>query len=549
MLWCSFNSLQAQAREKQQSERTPVSSIKVTSRKVSSGSGSRHLGLPRYRSVDLLISPSPSETRLSEIAVCSPHSSRESLHSTSQHELLAASPAESSEPKSLSLDLSRHLFTQTVIVGVKSPVRSQSFDTFRSIVAESAEEDLSPTSADRPDKEDCGSSSDGRGLQVITEEEEKAAKEKIHTSADLQATSSPLDSKEASEVTEGAIVDQNTFQPVTFASPETLPNLEEDTCTPITEKACLDSCVPDQTPDEGDMSGRRRMIIKPSAYGPRKEQKLTTSVPSESSGSSIGVTSPTENASMSETAKEGVGLTPPMPQPVPETTSAFRDMVLTLQLQSKETKFGFMLSDVAGVGGLFAIESITPGKCGIHYNTCLITYNGVGKDNVNCGMSTAVTLLIESSAALHLFLSSCCCTTSSSSANIWLSFPLYTLPPPSFPPSLYPSFPPSLYPSFPPSLYPSFPPSLYPSLPPSLYPSFPPSLYPSFPPSLYPSFPPSLYPSFPPSLPPTPGSPASRTDMRPSDLLLKVNSTSTEGLGYKQVTGLVKKVPARTSLC
>lgn len=346
---------------------TPVSSIKVTSRKVSSGSGGHHLGLPRYNSVDLLISPSASETRLSEIAFCSPCSSGDSLNSTSQHKFSATATTESSESKSLSIDLSRRLFTQTVVVGVKSPVRSQSFDTFCSVVAEGAVEGLSPTSSE---KRDLTSSLDGRSLQVIREEEEKATKEKVNTSAGSLPTY-PLDSRKISEVVEEAVIDQDSFQPVTFASPETLPNVEEDTCTPVAEKACLDSWVPDQTPDETSMSGRRRMIIRPSAYEPRKEQKLSTPGLSEASDPTVAVMSPTKDASMPHAAKEGPGMAPFNPQPAPE--AAFRDTVFTLHLQPKESKFGFQLSDVAGVGGLFAIASITPGEIDTHYTTCLAT--------------------------------------------------------------------------------------------------------------------------------------------------------------------------------
>ena len=383
---------------KQQSEvksTPPVSSIKVTSRKVSSGSSSRQLGLPQYNSVELLISPSPSETRLSEFAFCSPSSSGESPNCTSQHIPSAASPAEYTESKGLSLDLSKQLFTQTVIVGVRSPVRSQSWDTLHSVVAQSTEEDLSPTSADLPDKADLSPTSadlpdkadlsptsadlpdkaglsaslDGRVLQAITEEEEKATKGKVQASADLLDTSSPLDGKKkASEVIEEAIAEQDSFQPVTSASPEILPSLEGDTPTSVTEEPCLDSCVPDQTPDERSMSGRRRMIIKPSAYGPRKQQELPTPTTSEGSDSTTGVISPAEDASVPQAAKERAGVVPPKPQPMPE--AAFWDTVLTLQLQAKETKFGFRLSDAAGVGGLFPIEGITPGECGTRCIVC-----------------------------------------------------------------------------------------------------------------------------------------------------------------------------------
>ena len=367
---CLFPQPLPQAKRQTDVKRTPpVSSIKVTSRKVSSGSSSRQLEVPRNNSVELLISPSPSETRLSEFPFCSPSSSGESLNCTSQQVPSAASPAESSEPKGLSLDLSKQLFTQTVIVGVKSPVRSQSFNTFQSVVAQSAEEDLSPTSADLSDKADLSASLDGRVLQAITEEEEKATKDKVQTSADLLNTSSPLESKKkASEIIEEAIADQDSFQPLTSASPEILSSLEGDTPTSITEEPSLDSCVPDQTPDERSMSGRRRMIIKPSAYGPRKQQELPTPTTSEGSDSTTGVISPAEDASMPQAAKEGAGVVPPKSHPVPE--AAFWDMVLTVQLQAKETKFGFRLSDVAGAGGLFPIESITPGECGTHCNVC-----------------------------------------------------------------------------------------------------------------------------------------------------------------------------------
>ena len=366
---CLFPQPLPQAKRQTEVKSTPpVSSIKVTSRKVSSGSSSRQLELPRNNSVELLISPSRRETRLSEFPFCSPSSSGESLNCTSQHVPSAASPAESSEPKGLSLDLSKQLFTQTVIVGVKSPVRSQSFDTFQSVVAQSAEEDLSPTSADLSDKADLSASLDGRVLQAITEEE-KATKDKVQTSADLLNTSSPLESKKkASEIIEEAIAEQDNFQPVTSASSEILPSLEGDTPTSITEEPSLDSCVPDQTPDERSMSGRRRMIIKPSAYGPRKQQELPTPTTSEGSDSTTGVISPAEDASMPQAAKEGAGVVPPKPHPVPE--AAFWDTVLTVQLQAKETKFGFRLSDVAGAGGLFPIESITPGECGTHCNVC-----------------------------------------------------------------------------------------------------------------------------------------------------------------------------------
>ena len=361
---CLFPQPLPQAKQQSEVKSTPpVSSIKVTSRKVSSGSSSRQLGLPQYNSVELLISPSPSETRLSEFAFCSPSSSGESPNCTSQHVPSAASPAEYTESKGLSLDLSKQLFTQTVIVGVRSPVRSQSWDTLHSVVAQSAEEDLSPTSADLPDKADLSASLDGRVLQAITEEEEKATKGKVQASADLLDTSSPLDGKKkASEVIEEAIAEQDSFQPVTSASPEILPSLEGDTPTSVTEEPCLDSCVPDQTPDERSMSGRRRMIIKPSAYGPRKQQELPTPTTSEGSDSTTGVISPAEDASVPQAAKERAGVVPPKPQPVPE--AAFWDTVLTLQLQAKETKFGFRLSDAAGVGGLFPIEGITPGECG-----------------------------------------------------------------------------------------------------------------------------------------------------------------------------------------
>lgn len=361
---CLFPQLLLQAKQQTEVKSAPsVSSIKVTSRKVFSGPRSCQLGLPQYNSVELLISPSPSETKLSEFAFCSPSSSGELLNHTSQHVPSADSPTESSEPNSLSLDLSKQLFTQTVIVGVRSPVRSQSFNIFRSVAAQStAKEDLSSTSADLSDKTDHSASLDGRVLQAKTEEEEKATKGKVQTSADLLDNSSPLDSKKKdSEVIEEAIAEQDSFQPVTSASPEILPSLE-DTPTSVAEEPCLDSCVPDQTPDERNMSGRRRMIIKPSAYGPRKQQEPATPTTSEGSNSTTGVTSPAEDASMPQATKEGNGVVQPKPHPVPE--AAFWDTVLTLQLQAKETKFGFRLSDVAGVGGLFPIESITPGECG-----------------------------------------------------------------------------------------------------------------------------------------------------------------------------------------
>ena len=346
----SFNLLlQSQTREKQQPERKrtlPISSIKVTSRKVPSGLASRYSSLPRYNSVDLLISPSASETKLSEIVFGSPYSSRESLNSTSQHELSATSPTESTEPKNLSLELSRRLFTQTVVVGVKSPVRSKSFDTFHSTVAASAEEDISPISADLSDKGDLGSSSDTRGLQVISEEEEKAAKEKDYALSH---------SKKAKEVVEEATFDQD-FPPITYIYPKT--SIEGGTCTPDTERTCLGSSVAGQSPDESDMSGRRRVIVTPSAYAPRQEKKKTSTVSSESSDTTNGVTLPKEEP---QPPKEAPAVAPPKPQPPPEAAPTFRDMALTLQLQSKETKYGFQISGVAGSGGFFPIDSITPG--------------------------------------------------------------------------------------------------------------------------------------------------------------------------------------------
>ena len=148
----------------------------MSSHRVSSGSLSSpySAGIPRYNSVELLLSPTGSESgRLSEFGFSSIYSSRESLNLSQQDTPVPAT--NTPEERKNSQDLSKPVFSPQITVQVKSPVRSKSLDSLPSDPPESPP--FSPTHSDKEGDLLSSTEVPTSGLQVITEEEEKGSSE------------------------------------------------------------------------------------------------------------------------------------------------------------------------------------------------------------------------------------------------------------------------------------------------------------------------------------------------------------------------------------
>ena len=148
----------------------------MSSHRISSGSLSSpySAGIPRYNSVELLLSPTGSESgRLSEFGFSSIYSSRESLNLSQQDTPVPAT--NTPEERKNSQDLAKPVFSPQITVQVKSPVRSKSFDSLPSDPPESPS--FSPTHSDKEGDLLSSTEVPTSGLQVITEEEEKGSSE------------------------------------------------------------------------------------------------------------------------------------------------------------------------------------------------------------------------------------------------------------------------------------------------------------------------------------------------------------------------------------